>query len=216
MTFDPSKHMMKLQGKDYLPVAARLIWFREVHPDWCISTAPVHLDLDKGIAVFSAIIANESGQQVAQGTKSETLKGFGDFIEKAETGAIGRALAMCGFGTQFAPELDEGERIVDTPQPPRPRAATEADVTADYGPPPEPAPAPGNGERRVISNPDAPLSEKQLIALQTMAGKLGYEDVDRQAIAYDKFGVTGGFKSLNKGQASEVFDMLKSQLEAAK
>ena len=35
--------------------------------------------------------------------------------EKAETKAVGRALAMLGYGTQFAPELDEGERIVDSP-----------------------------------------------------------------------------------------------------
>lgn len=31
------------------------------------------------------------------------------------TGAIGRALAMIGFGTQFAPEFDEEQRIVDSP-----------------------------------------------------------------------------------------------------
>jgi hypothetical protein len=34
---------------------------------------------------------------------------------KAETKAVGRALAMLGYGTQFAPEMDEGERIVDSP-----------------------------------------------------------------------------------------------------
>lgn len=48
----------------------------------------------------------------------ETLEGFGDFIEKAETGAIGRALALVGFGTQFcADELDEGPRLADSPAP---------------------------------------------------------------------------------------------------
>jgi hypothetical protein len=37
-------------------------------------------------------------------------------MEKAETGAIGRALALIGYGTQFcADELDEGDRIVDAP-----------------------------------------------------------------------------------------------------
>lgn len=52
---------------------------------------------------------------MATGTKMETRGDFGDFVEKAETGAIGRALAMCGYGTQFAPELAEGARIVDAP-----------------------------------------------------------------------------------------------------
>ena len=49
--------------------------------------------------------------------KSETMSDFRDYFEKAETKAIGRALAMLGYGTQFAPELDEAERVVDTPQP---------------------------------------------------------------------------------------------------
>ena len=36
-------------------------------------------------------------------------------MEKSETGAIGRALANLGYGTQFAPDLDEQDRIVDSP-----------------------------------------------------------------------------------------------------
>ena len=41
--------------------------------------------------------------------------GFPDYIEKAETGAIGRALAMCGYGTLQAPEFDEQDRLADAP-----------------------------------------------------------------------------------------------------
>jgi hypothetical protein len=52
---------------------------------------------------------------IATGTKAESRNGFTDYLEKAETGAIGRALALCGYGTQFAPELEEAERIVDSP-----------------------------------------------------------------------------------------------------
>jgi hypothetical protein len=55
---------------------------------------------------------------MAQAHKAEnkTGDGFKDYLEKAETGAIGRALAMCGYGTQFTgDELDEGVRIVDAP-----------------------------------------------------------------------------------------------------
>jgi hypothetical protein len=33
----------------------------------------------------------------------EKAASFSDFLEKAETGAIGRALAALGYGTQFAP-----------------------------------------------------------------------------------------------------------------
>ena len=116
MTFDPKKYMMNLKGKEYLPVSARLIWFRQDHPDWSIVTTPVEINLEKNFAIFSATIMNTDGKIIATGTKMETVKDFGDFLEKAETGSVGRALAMCGYGTQFAPELSEGARFADSPQ----------------------------------------------------------------------------------------------------
>jgi hypothetical protein len=139
MTFDVKKHLIRIQGnKEYLPVASRLVWFRQEHPDWGIETHPVEINIDKGYAIFQASVYNAEGKIMAKGTKMEffpkvvaepymrkdgsltekaTVVGFGDYLEKAETGAIGRALAICGFGTQFAPELEEGERIVDSPIP---------------------------------------------------------------------------------------------------
>lgn len=118
MAYDPAKHLIRIQGnREYLPVAQRLVWFRESHPDWGIETKIEVLDTDAGLAVFSATVINENGKVMARATKMETARGFPDYIEKAETGAIGRALALCGFGTQFAPELEEGERVVDSPHP---------------------------------------------------------------------------------------------------
>jgi hypothetical protein len=125
-------------SSDYLPVQWRLVWFRSLCPDGTIETEMIHLDLDreteeeayawnndkkrsekvmktgKGIAIFRATIKDGKGG-VATGTKSEKAASFGDYIEKAETGAIGRALAALGYGTQFAPELSEEHRIVDSP-----------------------------------------------------------------------------------------------------
>jgi len=63
----------------------------------------------------SRAIAKNGRGGIGTGTKSENAASFADFGEKAETGAIGRALAALGYGTQFAPELDEGHRIVDSP-----------------------------------------------------------------------------------------------------
>lgn len=98
---------------DYLPVAARIAWFRKDHPYWSIITKTVQL-ANKAV-VMKAIIKDMSGTVLATARKKETEAGFPDYIEKAETGAIGRALAMCGYGTLQAPEFDESERLADAP-----------------------------------------------------------------------------------------------------
>lgn len=115
--FNPKDHLMSLKGKEYLQVMWRLVWFREEKPLWCIDTKLEQLT--ENHAVFSAKIYDENGVQKSAGYGSESIKDFRDFIEKAETKAVGRALAMLGYGTQFAPEMDECEdgkdRIVDSP-----------------------------------------------------------------------------------------------------
>lgn len=106
--------LMDMRGKDYLQVAHRLVWFRQEHPDWAIETELLVSTPQEALA--KATIKDASGRIIATGHKTETAKDFpAGWSEKAETGAIGRALALCGYGTQFAPELDEGERIVDSP-----------------------------------------------------------------------------------------------------
>lgn len=116
MSFNPNEHLIQLKGKDYLQVMWRLVWLRAEHADWGINTELVQHDTENKFALFHAVITDGNGQLIASGHGSETARDFGDYIEKAETKAIGRALAMCGYGTQFtADELDEGSRIVDSP-----------------------------------------------------------------------------------------------------
>lgn len=129
MSFDVNGHLTRLKGKDYLEVKWRLVWFRDDHPDWSIETEPLILEDKK--AVFRAYVKDSQGRVLAMGTKSETPAGFADFIEKAETGSVGRALAHLGYGTQFAPELEEGERIVDSPVE-RPRAVPPVTIETLY------------------------------------------------------------------------------------
>ena len=106
--------LLNLRGQDYLEVKFRLVWFREQHPNWSIETSFVNADEKSAFA--KAVIRDENGRVIATSHKAENKHGFPDFMEKAETGAIGRALALIGFGTQFCgDELDEGERIVDSP-----------------------------------------------------------------------------------------------------
>jgi hypothetical protein len=142
-TFNPNEHLMQIKSgqtsKDYLPVQWRLVWFRSLCPQGTIETELVLLDLDReteeeayvwnnekrrsekvikkanGIAVFRATVKDGKGG-IATGTKSEKAASFADYIEKAETGAIGRALAALGYGTQFTgDEWNESHRIVDSP-----------------------------------------------------------------------------------------------------
>jgi len=120
MAFDFKRHLIKVQGgRTYLPVSARIVWFRQEHPDWSIETEMVEINHEKQYAIFRARICDGDGKLMATGTKKEDVKGFGDYIEKSETGAVGRALALCGFGTQFSPDLDESSasRYADSPQP---------------------------------------------------------------------------------------------------
>jgi len=97
----------------YLPVAARIAWFRKDHPYWSILTKAVQL-ADKAI-VMKVIIKDMTESIIATARKKETEIGFPDYIEKAESGAIGRALAMCGYRTLQAPEFNEEERLADSP-----------------------------------------------------------------------------------------------------
>lgn len=108
--------LLNLKGKAYLQVAHRLVWFREQHPEGCIMTeVTTNGETSDAKASIAFKMPDGSHRIVATGHKRETYSNFPDHREKAETGAIGRALAIAGFGTQFEPELDEQERIVDAP-----------------------------------------------------------------------------------------------------
>ena len=110
--------LTNLKGKDYLMVAYRIQWFSEETPSFHISTQFLVLDDVQTVAQVTVIVLNEQGQAVrkAVGTKRETKVDFSDHLEKAETGALGRALIELGYGTQYAlADLDEGTRLADSP-----------------------------------------------------------------------------------------------------
>jgi hypothetical protein len=122
--FDPSKYLTKLQGKDYLEVRWRLVWAQETNERLSIDTD--HISIDDTLAIFKATVcvldADGAVIKRATGYGSETPKDFRDYIEKAETKAIGRALGAIGYGTQFTNDFDEGverttgqQNIVDSP-----------------------------------------------------------------------------------------------------
>jgi len=127
-TFNPREHLISIKNRqgatEYLPVQYRVAWFRSECPEGTIETELLHLDLDreteeevsvwnaekrrsekvvktaKGLAIFRATIKDGKGGS-ATATKMEKAASFPDFVSKAETGAVGRALALLGYGNQF-------------------------------------------------------------------------------------------------------------------
>jgi hypothetical protein len=160
MVFDPQPHLIQLPRKvkdkatghyttvydDYLEVRWRLVMFRDRYPHGIITTEEICVDLDRGYARYRATVADGEGGQ-ASGYGTETQAGFADYVERAETRALGRALAVLGFGTQFVgQDLTEGEHIVDAP------------VVSTNGQPASTPLPPGEGEVSVVStNGQAPV-----------------------------------------------------------
>lgn len=124
-SFDPTPHIQQLRGRggnqDYLGVRWSLVWLRKEHPDAQIVTE--HVRIDDKMAIFKAAVSLPTGG-MATGYGSETATDFGDFIEKAETKAIGRALRALGYGATNSDGGDEGEAQPPTPPVRRPGATT--------------------------------------------------------------------------------------------
>lgn len=114
------RYLIKVQGgKAYLPAAYRIVWFRdELGDEWGISTVLLEGGHAAGYATVRAAILNPEGREVASAHKTEDKKDFpAGWVEKAESGAIARALAYLGFGTQFDRSLDDdGSHPADSPQ----------------------------------------------------------------------------------------------------
>lgn len=106
--FNPQDHLTIVDGSAYLEVKWRLVWLRENHPDARLETSMAESTRDH--AIFRAEV-QIPGSGSATGFGSEFREHFANYVEAAETKAIGRALAALGFGTQFAAELgtDQGE-----------------------------------------------------------------------------------------------------------
>jgi len=203
MTFNAEKHLIELQGKAYLEVKWRLVWFRSECPNGTIDTEEVLVDLDreveaeiptgnwipnpnrpgkkmpekitrhdKGYARFRAVVTDGKGGR-ATATKSENAASFPDFIEKAETGAVGRALAMLGYGTQFTgDELNEEHRIVDAPVE-RASSYQYANGSNGNGRAGVASVTSANGQPSDEKTASAPATEQQLASLRKLCQHLG-------------------------------------------
>src|SRR5687768_17213303 len=119
--FDPMQYLSNFDGRDYLEVKWRLLWLRSEHPDAHITTEIAQHNEESGFALFRAEVEVPSGGK-STGWGSETVRDFHDYIEAAETKALGRALASLGYGTQFCSDFDFSanarpgrDQVVDAP-----------------------------------------------------------------------------------------------------
>ncbi len=164
--FDPTPYLRQLRGRgggaDYLDVKWRLLWLRKEHPDAAIVTDLVQYDPQ--LAIFKATVTLPTGGK-ATGYGSETAADFPDFIEKAETKAIGRALNALGYGAQFGetsrsdepaserPTAPQPQRPVPLPrreERPEPRAEDRPERAASRTAPPGEAPSPAASDPELV------------------------------------------------------------------
>lgn len=80
---------------NYKRVEERVYEFRRDHPDWTIYTEPRTINND--LALFRAEIRDEQGNVRSVGHKHVRAEGRDNYVELAETGAVGRALHFLGY-----------------------------------------------------------------------------------------------------------------------
>jgi hypothetical protein len=212
--FDASKYLTDLNGRDYLEVKWRLLWLRTEHPDAVIETELVKHG--GGLALFRARVAVLGGG-TATGWGSETADDFGEYIEKAETKALGRALAALGYGTQFCEDFDfsaqsqkRGRRAAaaEPRRPPQADAERPGDATRVVD---SPVARPG-GLKVVRDGGDGatPSQIKAIYCIGRDQPDLGQEGVEERCRA-----VFGRLPAeLSKRQASEFIDLLRRPASA--
>ena len=208
--FDPTRHLSLISGNEYLEVKWRLVWFRSEHPNGSIETELLHHGGD--VAIFKATVRTDasvdadpnSGEVTtvlpgrATGHAMEDATGFGDYLEKAETKAIGRALAALGFGTQFTYDFDYSggtDRVVDAPVNMQQRR--ENQVPANY------SGQPARGAAGLAA------TEKQISLIQSLGRDIrldlsGLDDLAREVVGRS-------VDELSRKDASALIDVMQER-----
>ena len=92
--------VVNIKGKDYKLISARVLEFREAHPDWGMHSEVIHHDDER--VIVKVCISDETGRVrgtgLAEEDRSASRINQTSAMENCETSAFGRALAAIGFG----------------------------------------------------------------------------------------------------------------------
>lgn len=94
---------VKIQGKEYILVADRIVYFNEHFPNGTIKTELITPPTDDKVVIKATVTPDINLPQRYFTGYSQTVVGQGFInrtaaLENAETSAVGRALAMMGIG----------------------------------------------------------------------------------------------------------------------
>lgn len=218
--YDPRSRMTRVKGQWYLEVKHRLAWFRAEFPDGRIETTIHSISPQCAVITARAEIVDEHGnvRGVGSGVGSCRSDEFDAYIEKAETKAIGRALASLGFGTQFSLEYDDGtdgslSTLADAPV----SAATPRAQNGQGYPSNGPTPIRSHGSQEAsnrlqvgggdgggVNYPLASDPQRRMIGARTREANL--TDADVAAYVERTFNVT--MDRLGRRDASKLIDAL--------
>lgn len=132
--FEPKDYLRKEETEEgvsfYLDTKYRILWYRLMYPHGKVFKIPKVLNRDYAtfeVRIYADIndpLENFLANGFASRYKDESNEQFGmNFVETAETAALGRALKDAGFGTQFcdvalpndAAKVDAGIQIAFDP-----------------------------------------------------------------------------------------------------
>jgi hypothetical protein len=215
--FEAARYLTKVGGSDYLEVKWRLVWMRDQHPDAILRTELVEHNTELQLAVIKCTVILPNGAE-ATGYGSEHAGDFRDYLEKAETKAIGRALGALGFGTQFAPDHEFGAasgNVVDSPvnrrnpQAGTPRPAGQVRPNSSAAQRADPVEQDiGKTASVAATGPDQPATQRQLRYLQAVAREAGLDQVGLDGRSEQEFGVPAA--ALTRRDASSLIDIINS------
>ena len=215
---------------NYETVEERLVKFWEAHPEGRILTSIYHYDDNKVVIKAEIYFNREDDRPVATGY-AEEVRGSSPVnktahVENADTSAIGRGLANCGFQSKAAPrpsrqEMDKVKRYSEAPRDYQKTTAPQMyaqddqasiDALVDqlaesFGGEAVQAPA----KNITIKNPGEPASVKQIGMIRALMGNQGIRNKQEQL---DLASATLGrdvesLDSISKGDASALITALK-------